>query len=132
MRKGRPTITIETDTGSIPDYTSGSLKIAKKTIWLPVCPETGKITAVARGKPLPALKVRALGNGRMELTNASDFSADRLKGCEVFINDLPLAEGSSRTKQMSCTATIKTVFYEGGSETTHLCSFVNRARSAKK
>jgi len=129
----KPVIKIETDENTI--IKSGSFKINPKTKWLPFCPETGKIVAVADGKPLPSLKVKAIGDDRMELTNTGDFSPDKLSGVEFYINDQPMTEGSTQNKKMSCTAQIKSVYYgsdSAGSATTYTCSFAGRGRKRKK
>jgi len=128
--RSKPTIKVERDGNTVVKY--GSFKINKKTKWLPFCPETGSIVAAADGKPLPSLKVRSLGNDSMELTNTGDFSADRLNGVEFYINDQALAEGSTRKKTMSCTARIKSVYYNAGIQITHTCSFARKGKKGKK
>ena len=125
-----PVIKIETDENTI--IKSGSFKINQRTRWLPFCAETGTIVAIADGKPLPSLRVKAVGGDRMELTNAGDFSPDKLTGVDFYINDQPMTEGSARTKEMSCTAQIKSVYYGAGSATTYTCSFTRRGRGNKK
>ena len=124
-----PAIQVETDNNTITKY--GSFKINKKTKWMPLCPETGTIVAAADGKPLPPLKVKAVGNERMELTNTPDFISNRLSGVDFFINDQPLAEGSKRNKEMSCTARIKSVYYSAGAAMTHTCSFTKGKKRKK-
>jgi len=126
----KPVIKIEKDGNIITKY--GSFKINQKTKWLPFCPETGRIIAVADGKPLPSLKVKAVGDDRMELTNTSDFLADRLRGVDFYISDLPLPEGSAKNKRMSCTAQIKSIYYSTGSATTYICSFARSGKKGKK
>jgi len=126
----KPDIKIEKDGNII--IKPGSFKINGKSKWLPFCPETGRIVAVADGKPLPSLKVRAVGNGRMELTNTGDFMASKLNGVDFYIGDQPLPEGASRNKEMSCSAQIKSVFYSAGSATTHTCSFAKSGKKGKK
>jgi hypothetical protein len=126
----KPSIVVENDENIVKKF--GSFKINKKTKWLPICPETGTIIAAADGKPLPRLKVKALGSERMELTNTGDFSADRLNGVDFFINDQPLPEGSARNKEMSCTARITSIYYNSGVATTHTCSFSQRSRKRKR
>jgi hypothetical protein len=126
-----PDIVVEKDTGTV--IKNGSFKIKPSTKYLPFCPETGRIVAAAEGKPLPVLKVRAIGNERMELTNTSDFSPDRLRGVDFLINDQSLPEGSSRGKEMKCTAQIKSVYYSEGMTIIHTCSFASKSkRSSKK
>jgi hypothetical protein len=127
---GKPDILIETDENTIKKY--GSFKINPETKWIPRIAQTGRITAVADGKPLPQLRVKAAGGDRMELTNASDFTADKLRGIDFYISDQPIPEGSSRSKEMSCTAQIKSVFYSAGSATTHTCSFAKKGKGRKK
>jgi hypothetical protein len=120
MSDHEPEIMVEKDGNSVKKY--GSFTIDPKTKWLPLCPETGTIRAVADGKPLPDLRVKAMGGGRMELTNADKFSAERLGGgIEFLINGNELKEGSARNKPMSCTAEIKSTFY-GSRTATHTCS----------
>jgi len=126
----KPVIKIEKDGNIITK--SGSFKISPKSKWLPFCPETGKIVAAADGKPLPSLKVKALGNGSMELTNTGDFMANKLNGVEFYISDQPLSETATRNKVMSCSAQIKSVFYSAGSATTHTCSFARSSKKGKK
>jgi hypothetical protein len=126
----KPVIQIEKDGNTVTKY--GSFRITPKTKWLPFCPETGTIIAVADGKPLPSLKVKAVGDGRMELTNTGDFLAKRLSGVEFYINDQSLPEGSARNKQISCTAKIKSVYYSAGSATTYICSFAKKGKGRKK
>ncbi|MCL1917277.1 MAG: hypothetical protein FWG14_03000 [Peptococcaceae bacterium] len=126
----KPTILVETDSNTITKY--GSFKIIPKTKWLPLCPETGTIIAAADGKPLPSLKVRAVGNERMELSNTADFAADRLGSVDFFINDQSLPEGSTRKKEMSCKARIKSVYYSGGVSTTHTCSFSAKRKKRRR
>jgi hypothetical protein len=125
----KPEIKVETDENSMTKW--GSFKITPKSKWLPLCPEKGTIVAAADGK-LPRLKVRAIGNDWMELTNTSDFAAEKLSGVDFFINDQPLPEGSARNKEMSCTAQIKSIFYSTGIVTTHTCSFVKRGTRRRK
>jgi hypothetical protein len=125
----RPEITVEKNGNSVPKY--GKFKIDPKTKWLPLCPETGTICAVADGKPLPDLKVKAIGRGRMELTNTSAFSAERLGGIEFLIGGKP-PEGSARNKEMSCTAEIKSTFYGVGPATTYTCSLSEKNKKRKK
>jgi hypothetical protein len=127
----KPVITIENESGSRIDSHSGSLKIVKKTKWLPLCPEKGTIIAYADGR-LPSLKVKALGNGQMELTNTSSFTPDSLHGIDFFINEQPVPEGSTRNKIMSCTAQIKSIYYNAGVETTHICSFAKKGKKRRK
>jgi hypothetical protein len=110
----------------------GSFKIIPKTKWLPLCPERGTVVAAADGKPLPTLKVKAIGGEWMELTNTSDFSADRLSGIEFSIGGVPLPEGSAKNKKMSCAAQIISVFYSAGSATTHTCSFARKGKKRRK
>lgn len=110
----------------------GSFKIIPKTKWLPLCPERGTIVAVADGKPLPSLRVRALGGERMELTNTGDFLADRLGGIDFSISGVPLPEGSAKNREMSCAAQIVSIFYSAGSATTHTCSFVKKDKKRRK
>jgi hypothetical protein len=126
----KPSIVIVNDENTVKKF--GSFRINPKTKWLPLCPETGTIIAAADGKPLPRLKVKAVGNERMELTNTGDFSADRLNGIDFFINDQPLPEGSSRNKEMSCTARITSVYYNSGVATTHTCSFPQRGGKRRR
>ena len=126
----KPVIKIEKDGNIITKY--GSFKINQKTKWLPFCPETGRIIAVADGKPLPTLKVKAVGDERMELTNTSDFLADRLRGVGFYISDRPLPEGTTKNKRMSCTAQIKSIYYSAGSATTYICSFARSGKKGKK
>ena len=126
----KPEILVETEENSYKDY--GTFKIIPNTIWMPFCPERGTIVAAAGGKPLPTLKVKAVDDNRMELTNTSDFSADKLNGVDFFINEQPLPEGSTRNKEMSCTSIIKSVYYGAGSATTHICSFAKNAKKGKK
>jgi hypothetical protein len=127
----KPTIIVEMESNTITKY--GSFKINPKTKWLPFCPETGRLVAVADGKPLPPLKVKAVGNERMELTNIGDFSPDKLSGIDFYIGDQPVLEGSSRRKVMSCSTEIKSVHYSGGGAvTTHKCSFAKAGRKRKK
>jgi hypothetical protein len=126
----KPVIKIEKDGNIITKY--GSFKINQKSKWLPFCPETGKIVAAADGKPLPSLKVKALGNGSMELTNTGDFMANKLSGADFYINDQPLPEGSAKNKRMSCTAQIKSIYYSAGSATTYICSFAKSGKKGKK
>jgi hypothetical protein len=122
----KPSILVEKDDNTVPKY--GSFRIDPKTKWLPLCPERGTIVAAADGKPLPALKVRALGGERMELTNIGDFSAERLGGTEFLING---AEGAAK-KEMSCAAQITSIFYGAGSATTHTCSFAKKSKKSRK
>jgi len=129
----KPEIKIEKEGNIITKY--GSFKINKKTKWLPFCPETGKIVAAADGKPLPSLKVKAVGNGRMELTNTGDFILSKLNGVEFYIGGQPLPEGINRNKVMSCSAQISSVFFgrdSAGSATTYTCSFAKSGRRGKK
>jgi len=130
MKKTKPVIKIETDENTI--IKSGSFKVTPRTKWLPFCPETGKMVAVADGKPLPTLKVKAVGNDRMELTNTGDFSSDKLTGVDFFINDQPMQEGSSKSKEMSCSAQFKSVYYGAGSATTYTCSFANAKKGKRR
>jgi len=130
MRKSKPGIMIETDENTI--IKSGSFRITPRTKWLPFCAETGTIVAVADGKPLPSLKVKATGDEYMELTNTGDFSSDKLSGIEFYINDQPLPEGATQNKKMSCTAQIKSIYYGAGSATTYTCSFARRGKGHKK
>jgi len=126
----KPVIKIEKDGNII--IKSGSFKINPKSKWLPFCPQTGRIVAAADGKPLPSLKVKALGNGRMELTNTGDFMASKLNGVDFYISDQQLPEGATRNKEMSCSAQIKSVFYSAGSAMTHTCSFARSGKKGKK
>jgi hypothetical protein len=126
----KPSIIVENDENTVKKF--GSFRINPKTKWLPLCPETGTIIAAADGKPLPRLRVKAIGNERMELTNTGDFSPDRLNGVDFFINDQPLPEGSARNKEMSCTARIKSVYYNSGIAITHTCSFPQRGRRRRR
>jgi len=87
--------------------------------------------AAADGQPLPVLRVKAVGNERMEITNIGDFSADRLNGVDFFINDQPLPEGSSRKREVSCTARFKSVYYKMGTATTHTCSFTRKGKKRR-
>jgi len=130
----KPTITVETDSDSEPVMKYGSFKITPKTKWLPFCPETGRITAAADGKPLPTLRVRAVSRKqeRMELTNTGDFLPDRLNGVEFFVNDKQLPEGSSKNREMRCTAPIKSVHYSMGVATTHICTFKRKGKKRRK
>jgi hypothetical protein len=128
----RPEITVENDSGTRIDSHSGYFKLDKKTKFIPFWPEKGVINAVADGKPLPLLKVKALGNERMVLTNTGDFAADRLRGADFYINDEPLPEGSTRNKEMSCTARIKSVYYNEGNQTTYTCSFAKKGKRRRK
>jgi hypothetical protein len=124
-----PSIDVETNSNIIRKY--GSFKIDPRTKWLPLCPEKGTIVAAADGKPLPSLRVRALGKERMELTNTSDFSAERLNGIEFLIGG-KAPEESARNKEMSCTATIESTFYGAGPTTTHTCSLGEKNKKRKK
>jgi len=117
----RPEIIVENKSGTRVDHHSGYCKIKKK--WAPFVAEEGVINAVADGRYLPPLKVKAKGGDFMELTNTGDFSADRLNGVRFFINGQPLPEGSQRNKEMSCSAPIKSVYYEAGLATKYTCSF---------
>jgi hypothetical protein len=126
----RPAILVEKDDNVVTKF--GSFKIIPKTKWLPLCPERGTIVAVADGKPLPSLRVRALGGERMELTNTGDFLADRLGGIDFSISGVPLPEGSAKNREMSCAAQIVSIFYSAGSATTHTCSFVKKDKKRRK
>jgi hypothetical protein len=125
-----PVIIIEKDSG--PLRRTGSFKKKTETVWLPLCPERGEITAAANGK-LPRLEVKAVGGESMELMNTNRFTPDKLgNGVEFYIHDQPLPERSSKNKVMSCTAQIKSVFYEMGVVTTHTCSFTRNSKKTKK
>jgi hypothetical protein len=126
----KPVIKIETEENTI--IKSGLFKIIRKTKWLPFCPERGTIVAVADGKPLPSLKVKAVGNNRMQLTNAGDFTPDKLNGVDFYINEQQLAEGSARSKEISCSSQIKSVYYGAGSATTYTCYFADAKKSSKR
>lgn len=126
----KPTILVESDYNTVTKY--GSFRIISKTKWLPLCPESGTLIAAADGKPLPSLKIKAVGNERMELTNTGDFAPERLGSTDFFINDQPLPEGSTKKKEMSCTARIKSVYYSGGISSTHTCSFSKKRKKKKK
>jgi hypothetical protein len=126
----QPEITVEKDGNVVTKH--GSFKIDSKTRWLPLCPEKGTIVAAADGKPLPALKVRALGGGWMELTNTGSFSAEKLDGVEFLINGNELKEGSTGKKKMSCTAEIKSTFYDEGPGIIHICSLSKKDRNRRK
>jgi hypothetical protein len=126
----RPSIVVVKDDNS--HTTFGSFKIIPNTKWLPLCPERGTIVAVPEGKPLPSLKVKALGGERMELTNTGDFSPDRLGGVDFSISGAPLPERSVRNKEMSCTAQIISTFYSAGSATTYTCSFAKKNKRRRK
>ena len=133
----KPTIIVETDTSSLTHY--GKFSINAKTKWLPLCPETGWINASANGN-LPRLKVKAVGNGQMELTNTIDFTRDRLRNIDFYINGQPLPEKTSKNRVMSCTAKIKSVHQSvtSANATTHTCSFTkstgkkNRKKGKRK
>jgi len=43
-----------------------------------------------------------------------------------------LPEGSTKKKEMSCTARIKSVYYSGGISSTHTCSFSKKRKKKKK
>jgi hypothetical protein len=127
-----PQIVLEDDYGTVIGHRTGRFIKDKKTVFLPFCPETGTITASADGKPLPRLKVKALGDARMELLNTQDFVPDRLNSVDFFINDQALQEGSTRNKVMSCSARIKSVFYGGsGTANIQICSFA-RSKGKKR
>jgi hypothetical protein len=130
MTANKPTIKVEKD-GSPAGEKHGSFKVKKR--WSPIVAEEGIIVAAADGKTLPSLKVRALGrkSERMELTNPEDFSEKKLGGVEFYINDQKLVEGSTRKKEMSCTASIKSIYYSAGIMETHTCTFTRR-KSRKK
>jgi hypothetical protein len=126
----KPEIKIETDSSTL--RRPGSFKKDLKTIWLPLCPEKGIITAAANGK-LPRLEVKAVDGESMELMNTIRFTPDKLgSSVEFYINNQPLPEKSSKNRMMSCTAQIKSVFYETGVVTTHTCSFTRRNKKRKK
>jgi len=126
----KPTINVETESGTLIKY--GKFKIEAFTIWMPGYSEKGIIEA-STDRKLPRLKVKAVGNDCMELTNTSDFSPDRLgSSIEFFINDQPLPEKSTKKRIMSCTARIKSVYYNMGVATTHICSFTKRNKKRKK
>ena len=128
-----PEIKVEDDYGSVDRTTYGSFNIDRKSVWLPFYAEKGVIKASADRNPLPSLKVRALGNDRMELSNTRDFAIDRLNGVDFFINDQPLQEGSSRNKEMSCSARIKSVVYSGGGTAmTYTCTLTQKGKKRRK
>ena len=107
----------------------GSFKKDKKTVWMPLCPEIGIINASAGRNPLPRLKVKALGDERMELVNIREFAGN----LDFFINDQSIPE-DKKYKDMRCKARIKSVFTESGGLTTQYCSFQgsNRKKKSKK
>ena len=125
----KPIILVEKDSNTVQRY--GSFKINSTSKWMPFCPETGVLRVAAEGKALPSLSVKAVGNERMEITNISDFSIDRLGGVDFFINDQQLAEGVTRKKEVSCTARFKSVHYSMGTAATHTCSFARKGKKRK-
>jgi len=126
----KPEIIVENDSGRRVDRHSGYCKITKK--WAPFVPEEGVINAVADGRRLPALRVKAQKGDWMELINTSDFSAEKLNGVGFFINDQPLPEKSQRSKVISCSARIRSVYYDAGSATKYTCSFKKGNNQSKK
>jgi hypothetical protein len=128
----KPEITVERDSNSVIKY--GTFKIKPSTKWLPRCAETGTIIAAAEGKPLPPLRVKALGrkSNSMEIINTGDFAQERLSGVDFYIDEQPLQEGTSRKKTLRCTAQIKSVYYNAGTAITHTCSLAKKGNRGNR
>jgi len=125
LKRKKPLIVKEVDDSEIKQ--NGKFKIIKNTNIWPLCAEEATISVVPDDCPLPKFHVRAKDNDIMFLMNSSAFTPEKLSasGAELFIGSRPVRSGAENKMEISCRATIKTIYpgRNGGSETTYTCSF---------
>jgi hypothetical protein len=124
LKEKKPLITKEVDDSKITQ--NGKFKIIKKTNILPLCAEEATISVVPDGCPLTKFHVKAKDKDNMYLMNSSAFTPEKLSasGAELYIGSRPVRGGDGKKMEISCRATVKTVFpgRDGGPETRYTCS----------
>ena len=110
---------VHKESGGKPVEKYGSFKKVKKTIWMPICPELGTIVAAADNVYLTPLKVKAKGNGMMELMNTRDFAGNQ----NFRINESPIPANTTKNREINCRSRISSVHHVRGIMETHKFAF---------